>query len=214
MSQSTHPDQTLIERIRSGDVDAWGDLVGKFEGRLLAYVQSRLTNRSASEDIVQETFIGFLNSLPNFDGKRSLENYLFSICGYKLTDYLRREGRRPKIPLSTGLDSGGEWQIPGFERAASSIARSKERKTAERDALVEALQDQASKWMERGDWDKIKCIELLFVRGLANKRVAAILNLTEQQVANFKFDFLSRTRALIKRQGLEHDLFPELYEDE
>ncbi len=214
MSDSQTADQLLISRIRKGEVDAWSDLVGKFEGRLLAYVQSRLTNRSASEDIVQETFVGFLNSLPNYDGKRSLENYLFSICGYKLTDHLRREGRRPKIPLSAGLDSGGEWQIPGFERAASSIARSTERKVAERDAIVEAIHEQVSKWQERGDWMKLKCIELLFVKGVANKRVSAILNISEQQVANYKFDFLTRTRALIKRQGLSHDLFPELYEDE
>lgn len=214
MSQPPNDDRELIDRIRGGAVDAWSELVAKFEGRLLAYVQSRLSNRAASEDIVQETFIGFLNSLPNFDGRRSLENYLFSICGYKLTDHLRREGRRPAIPMSAGLDSDGQWQLPGFDRAASSIARSKERKGAEREALVEAISEQVSKWQERGDWQKLKCIELLFVRGLANKRAAAVLNLSEQQVANFKFDFLARTRALIKRQGLSHDLFPELYEDD
>jgi RNA polymerase sigma-70 factor (ECF subfamily) len=214
MNDSVNPDQILIERIRAGEVDAWSDLVAKFEGRLLAYVQNRLSNRSASEDIVQETFIGFVNSLPNYDGKRSLENYLFSICAYKLTDHLRREGRRPSIPMSAGLGSDGEWQIPSFERAASSIARSTERKGVEREAIVEAMREQVMKWQERNDWPKLKCIELLFVKGLANKRVAAILNITEQQVANFKFDFLTRTRSLIKRQGLSHDLFPELYEDE
>jgi RNA polymerase sigma-70 factor (ECF subfamily) len=214
MSNASQTDNVLIDRIRKGDLDAWGDLIARYEGRLLAYVQSRLSNRSASEDIVQETFIGFLNSLPNFDGRRSLENYLFSICGYKLTDFMRREGRRPRIPMSSMSDSGGEWQIPGFERAASSIARSVERKSAERDALIDALRDQVEKWQERGDWTKLKCIELLFVKGISNKRVSAILNISEQQVANFKFDFLARTRALIKRQGLSHDLFPELYEGE
>ena len=45
-------------------------------------------------------FLGFLNSLPNYDGRRPLESYLFSICAYKLTDHLRREGRRPAVPLS------------------------------------------------------------------------------------------------------------------
>ncbi len=211
---SSEADQLLIAKIREGDGDAWGSLIDRYEGRLLAFVESRLTNRSASEDIVQETFVGFLNSLPNYDGARSLESYLFSICAYKMTDFLRREGRRPAIPLSAGGDSSGTWQLDAHARAASSIARSGERKRLEEDALMEAVRDQVDRWQQRGDWLKLMCIELLIVRGWANKKAAETLNITEQQVANYKFDFLTRTRTLIKRQGLSFDIFPELYEDE
>ena len=123
MPQNSEAEQLLIDRIRSGDSGAWGDLIARYEGRLLAFVESRLSARSAAEDIVQESFIGFLNSLPNYDGRRSLESYLFSICAHKLTDHLRREGRRPAIPLTSSRDSG-EWQLPGSAREASSIARS------------------------------------------------------------------------------------------
>ncbi len=213
MKPPSEIDQMLIQRIRSGDTEAWNQLIARYEGRLLAFVENRLTNRSASEDIVQETLVGFLNSLPNYDGRRSLESYLFSICAYKLTDYLRREGRRPAIPLSSGSDTSGDWQIVGKARAASSIARSTERKRLEEDALLEALLEQVERWQERGDWQKLKCIELLTVRGLANKNVANALDITEQQVANFKFDFLARLRTLIKRKGLSQDVFPELYDE-
>ncbi len=157
--------------------------------------------------------MGFLNSLPNYDGRRALESYLFSICAYKMTDYLRREGRRPAIPLSAGSDSDGNWQLSGNARPASSIARSVERKRIEEDAIVEALDEQVEKWQAKGDWTKLKCIELLIVRGRSNKKVAAALNISEQQVANFKFDFLARLRTLIKRQGLSQEVFPELYDE-
>jgi RNA polymerase sigma-70 factor (ECF subfamily) len=206
-------DQMLIKRIRGGDSDAWNDLIGRYEGRLLAFVESRLSNRAASEDIVQEAFVGFLNSLPNYDGARPLESYLFSICAYKLTDHLRREGRRPAIPLSAGSDSTGNWQLVGKGRAASSIARSTERRRLEEDALTEAIAEQVQRWQERNDWAKLKCIELLIVRGWPNKFVADTLGISEQQVANFKFDFLARMRTLIKRKGLSQDVFPELYDD-
>ena len=69
MKRPSEIDQLLISRIRSGDSDAWNDLIARYEGRLLAFVDSRLSNRSASEDIVQEAFVGFLNSLPNYDGR-------------------------------------------------------------------------------------------------------------------------------------------------
>jgi RNA polymerase sigma-70 factor (ECF subfamily) len=212
MSGASNPDSLLIERIRSGDSDAWNDLITRYEGRLLAFVESRIGHRAASEDIVQEAFIGFLNSLPNYDGRRPLESYLFSICAYKLTDYLRREGRRPAVPLSAGPDSGGQWQLPGADRAASSIARSGERKGLEEQAVASALHEQVERWQKRGDWTKMKCTELLFVRGWANKHVATELDISEQQVANFKFDFIARMRSIIRRQGLSEDVFPELYE--
>lgn len=213
MSASAETDRLLVERIRGGDGDAWGELISSYEGRLLAFVESRIGRRAASEDIVQEAFIGFLNSLPNFDGRRPLESYLFSICAYKLTDHMRREGRRPALPLSAGGDSGGQWQLASPARAASSIARSGERQDLEEKALVDALRQQIERWKERGDWVKLRCNELLFVRGWPNKKVAQELNISEQQVANFKFDFIARTRTLIRKQGLAEEIFPELYED-
>lgn len=212
MSQSPDPDSLLIAQVRSGDSNAWTELVDRFEGRLLAYVDSRLSNRSASEDIVQETFIGFLNSLPNYDSSRSLENYLFSICAFKLTDHLRREGRRPTLQMGASEDSSGGWHLTGPGRAASSIARSTERRKLEEEALISALREQVDRWKEKGDWSKLKCIELLIVEGLPNKEVAERLSITEQQVANFKFDFLARTKMLLKRQDLSEEVFPELYE--
>jgi len=214
MPDVSQAESLLIERIRQGDADAWRDLIARYEGRLLAFAETRVGRRTVAEDIVQETFVGFLRSLPNFDGRRSLESYLFSICAYKLTDHLRREGRRPALQMSTATaDSDGtELQIPGSARVASSIARSVERRGLEEKAVVEALQTQVDHWRDKGEWTKLKCIELLFVCGWANKDVAAELALSEQQVANYKFDFLSRLRTIIRKQGLSSDVFPELYE--
>src|SRR6187401_2299324 len=111
MSSPRAADSLLVERIRPGEADAWNDLIARYEGRLLAFVESRLGRRAPSEDIVQESFVGFLNSLPNYDGRRPLESYLFSICAYKLTDHLRREGRRPAVPLSGSTDTSGDWPV-------------------------------------------------------------------------------------------------------
>jgi RNA polymerase sigma-70 factor (ECF subfamily) len=189
MSSTRDADSLLVERIRRGESDAWSDLIVRYEGRLLAFVESRLGRRGPSEDIVQESFLGFLNSLPNYDGRRPLESYLFSICAYKLTDHLRREGRRPAVPLASTSDSSGNWEVSDSARHASSIARSGERKSLEEKAILDALAEQIDRWREKGEWSKLMCAELIFVRGWANKDTAEELNLTEQQVANYKFDF-------------------------
>jgi RNA polymerase sigma-70 factor, ECF subfamily len=212
MAAASQSDTLLIDRIRTGEAEAWNELIGRFEGRLLAFVETRLRDRSTSEDVVQETFIGFLTSLPNYDTRRPLESYLFSIAAHKLTDHLRRQGRRPALPLVGGGSGQDEWELPGSQRAASSLARSGERKQLEETALVQALSQLLAHWRSRGDWDKIQCTELLFVRGVANKDAAVRLGISEQAVANYKFDFLAKLRAAVRQQGLPEDVFPELYE--
>jgi RNA polymerase sigma-70 factor (ECF subfamily) len=214
MTDSSQSDNLLIQRVRAGEADAWEDLIARFEGRLLAFVEHRTRSRAAAEDVIQETFIGFLTSLPNYDTRRSLESYLFSIAAHKLTDHLRREGRRPALPLatSTGTNSSS-WEPAGTARAPSSILRSGERRGLEEAALATALGDQIAAYQRRNDWRKLACVELLLIRGWANKDVAARLGISEQQVANFKFEFLAKIRAGVRRQGLPEDVFPELYEE-
>src|SRR5213595_2201399 len=102
---SSESDRLLIQQIRQGETRSWETLIARYEGRLLAFVERRLRDRAASEDVVQETFIGFLNSIPNFDEERELQTYLFTIASHKLTDHLRRQGRRPARTLS---DSSGD----------------------------------------------------------------------------------------------------------
>src|ERR1019366_6834883 len=99
---SSESDRLLVQQIRQGDARAWEMLIARYEGRLLAFVQRRLRDRAASEDVVQETFIGFLNSLPNYDESRELQTYLFTIASYKLTDHLRKSGRHPMQHVSDG----------------------------------------------------------------------------------------------------------------
>ncbi len=205
-------DRLLVERIRSGESDAWNELIERFEGRLLAFVESRLRSRTTSEDVVQETFVGFLTSLPNYDGSRRLESYLFSIAAHKLTDHLRREGRRPTIPLAVGRQSDDSWDVPGTARPASSLARSGERRALEETAVAAAVRDTLARWRDRGDWEKVEVNELLFVRGWANKDAAQFLKISEQTVANHKFEFLAKLRTAVRKQGLDEEVFPELAE--
>src|SRR2546421_11108398 len=108
---SSETDRLLIQQIREGDARAWDDLIARYEGRLLAFVDRRLHDRAASEDVVQETFIGFVNSLPNFDDRRELQTYLFTIASHKLTDHLRRTGRHPLLPASEGAGDGLQEQM-------------------------------------------------------------------------------------------------------
>ena len=212
MSATSTADVLLIRRIRAGEAVAWDELIARFEGRLTSFVEGRVRDRSSAEDIVQETFVGFLTSLPNYDESRALEGYLFTIAAHKLTDHLRRSGRRPAISLASAAESGGDVEPQARGRLASSLARSGERCALEESAVAKALAEIIDRWRSKGDWDRVRLAELLFVRGVGNKDAAAKLGLTEQQVANQKFDFIERLRREVSRLGLPEEVFPELAE--
>ncbi len=199
---TTDTEVLLIRQVRDGDAGAWRQLIERYEGRLIAFVDSRLRDRAASEDVVQETFVGFLTSLPHYDEQRDMEAYLFSIAAHKLTDHLRKQGRRPIDQF--GSDDHGRPldEVPGGERPASSIARSGERREAEERLLTGAMGQLVREWLGRADFDRLRCLELLIVKGWANKDVAKYLGLTEQAVASYKFQTVGRLKEMARRSGL------------
>lgn len=206
---SNDSDRLIVQQIRNGSADAWTDLISRYEGRLLAFVSRRLPDRSAAEDVVQETFVGFLNSLPNFDDRRELQTYLFTIASHKLTDFLRRHGRHPLQHVSEGAGDVLHQQLD-HNPAASSLARSNERKELESDAVSRCLGKLIEQLRENGDFTRLKVLELLFVKGWANRDVAAHLKINEQQVANYRFAAVKKVTEFIREAGLPADVFPEL----
>ncbi|HEX4149331.1 MAG TPA: RNA polymerase sigma factor [Pirellulales bacterium] len=202
----------IVEGVRAGDSHAWRELIQRYEGRLLRFVEARLRDRAASEDVVQETFIGLLVSLPNYDERQSLESYLFAIAAYKVIDYRRRLGRRPALAAGSIEGSSGGGAPPARQPRASALARSGERRQLEEQALASAVQAILADWRQRGQWLHVACAELLFVHGAGNRETAALLQISEQTVANRKFEFVERLRHAIERQHLSPDVFPELDE--
>lgn len=187
-------EQVLITRIRQGDAAAWQRLIDEYEGRLLAFATRRLRDRQLAEDVVQETFVGFLTSLPNYDSSTPLQTFLFSICAHKLTDRLRQTGRRPLLLPVTGEDEQEPKSPSSRARRASSIARSREHRETEELVLARCLAQQIETWRQGDNLERLKCLELLVVRGLANKEVAAQLGISEQAVANHKQFLVGKLR--------------------
>jgi RNA polymerase sigma-70 factor (ECF subfamily) len=209
---SSESDRLLIRKIRQGDTRSWDTLIARYEGRLLAFVDRRLHDRAASEDVVQEAFIGFLNSLPNFDEERELQTYLFTIASHKLTDHLRRMGRHPVHAASEGAGDVLQNQLD-HHAAASSLARSRERQELESQAVTRCLGQLIRQWQDKGDFLRLKVLELLLVKGWANRDVAAHLKISEQQVANYRFAAVKKLTEHIRESSLPGEVFPELQDE-
>jgi RNA polymerase sigma-70 factor (ECF subfamily) len=207
---TTESDRLLVQRIRSNDQKAWAELDRRYRGRLTAYVRRRLKDHASVEDVVQETFIGFSNSLVNYDDKRDLQTWLFTIAAHKVTDQLRKMGRRP---VSTGNEADEEMMgqtADDKQRPASSLARSAERREKEEESLGLALREYVRELQSKGEYAKLMALELMYVKGWRNQDVAARLPLTEQDVANLRFQAKKRLRDRLIAAKLSPDIFPEL----
>ena len=84
---------------------------------------------------------------------------------------------------------------------ASSLARSRERKGIEAQILREGLEALIEQWLKHEEFERLKCIELLFVLGWPNKEAARALGISEQAVANHKHFVLSKLKDWVAVSG-------------
>ncbi len=191
-------DRHLIQAVQRGDQAAWRDLIARYEGRLISFARRMCNDRAEAEDLVQETFLGLVRSLPAYDAERSLETYLFAILRNKLSDHLRRRrgGQRQSIDSLEVDDAPSAWLDTD---TPSRYVAGRERIDAQRRALVGVLRAWAEQCTDRRRFQDLIVIEMLLVLGLRNKEVAADLGLTEPAVAGIKFRVLEQWRALAAR---------------
>src|SRR3982751_6879276 len=104
MAQISEADRYLIEQIRRGESAGWSQLVARYQGRLLAFARGQLSRKAEAEDLVQDTFLMFLQSIKSFKDECSLETYLFTILRRKIIDLYR--GRQLRACFINDLNNG------------------------------------------------------------------------------------------------------------
>jgi RNA polymerase sigma-70 factor (ECF subfamily) len=91
-------DQELLERLRAGDEDAFRELVARHDGALRRFARTFVRTPSAADEVVQETWLGVIRGLDDFEGRSSLRTWIFRI----LINRARTRGARDarSVPFS------------------------------------------------------------------------------------------------------------------
>ena len=96
------PDDALvIAALRAGDEASFSRLIDQYNGALLRLAMVYVTDRATAEDVVQETWIGLLQSLPRFEGRSSLKTWIFRILMNCARSRSRKDSR--SIPFSAAF---------------------------------------------------------------------------------------------------------------
>lgn len=113
-SPPTHPahddgvDRDLVERAVAGDRDAFGDLVERHHGRILALLERLCGCADQARDLAQETFVSAYRHLAAFRHDSRFSTWLHSIACNRAATAAR--SRRPAIALDATPSAG--WREP------------------------------------------------------------------------------------------------------
>lgn len=82
-------DQDLVKRLLAGEERALRELVATFEPRLMRFVVRKVNEEDAKE-IVQDTLLAALDSLPLFSGRSGLFSWVCGIARHEIADFYRK----------------------------------------------------------------------------------------------------------------------------
>lgn len=84
-------DKQLIARLLRKDDQALLVLFQTHEAPLKRFIRRQISDDHEVEELVQDVFIDFLESLRSFRGDSSIKTFLYSIARFKIIDYIRRK---------------------------------------------------------------------------------------------------------------------------
>lgn len=99
-------DEKLVELFRTGNEDAFIQLIRRYERELYNFLVKFLGQSSSAEDVFQETFLQVHLSASSFESSRRFRPWLYTIAANKARDWLRSRSRRPTVQLSGPDDEG------------------------------------------------------------------------------------------------------------
>src|SRR5688572_11814714 len=96
-SASDLSDESLVLRAQDGSMDAFEQMVARFEGRLFNFIARRLGSghrQTDAEDLTQETFLRAWRSVSEYRPHFRFSTWLFTIAARLVVDHQRHRSVR------------------------------------------------------------------------------------------------------------------------
>ena len=93
-------DNQLIVRARTGDRDAFSELVRRHEGPVRSYLARVLGDLHAADDVAQDVFVEAYRGLRTYRGSGTFRSWLLATAHHKAITLLRSLARRRTRPVA------------------------------------------------------------------------------------------------------------------
>jgi len=189
-SESPAPEHEseLVRRARKGDLQAYDDLVKRYQERIYATIYHMTSNHEDANDLAQESFIKAFSALKSFKGGSTFYTWLYRIAVNKTINFLKQRKNRTHMSLND-IDFNAEHDT-------DLIALISE-KTPRRDAGLNELQKKLNEALLKLSEPHRLVVVLHDVQGQSHEEIAEIMDCNIGTV---------RSRLFYARQQMQAEL--------
>jgi RNA polymerase sigma factor (sigma-70 family) len=185
-------DWALVQRVQTGDVRAFDQLIQKYRERLYAIVYNLTANREDASDLTQEAFIKAFRSIRHFKGDSSFFTWLYRIAVNASLTHLKRARLRRFFSFESLSDEISHDEL------VEVIA---DHSGSDKPALIKELQEKLNEALQRLSLKHRTVVVLFEIEGLSHQEIAQVMECSEGTV---------RSRLHYAKQQLQSYLQPYL----
>jgi RNA polymerase sigma-70 factor (ECF subfamily) len=159
-------DESLYLKYARGDATAFEVIYGRHKNGLFAYLYRSRIDRSALEEIAQETWLAIIDAAQDYQGTAKFRTFLFAIAHRKLVDHWRRNSYENVMVTE---DANGDPIVDRLEGTAADTPDNTELTIDLLQALESLSKDQQQAY-------------LLKEEGFSRKEIAVMTGCNEETV--------------------------------
>ena len=160
-------DLELVKRAQREDLDAYDELIRRYQERIYATVYHMTSNHEDAHDLTQETFIKAYRALKSFKGDSSFYTWAYRIAVNKTINFLKQRKNRGQMSLDD-LDFQAEHD-PDLVALISE-------KTPRRDLNLKELQEKLNVAMQKLSEPHRLVVTLHDIQGLSHDEIGKIMD--------------------------------------
>lgn len=179
-------DRELVRRAKAGDLDAFDELVVRYQERIYSLVYHMTSNHEDAHDLAQEAFVKAWKALRNFKGDSSFYTWVYRIAVNHTLNHLKTRRNRTQHLSLNDLDFNAE-NDPDLVQLVSN-------KTPRREVNLRELAERLNEAMQKLSEEHRTVVTLHDIQGMPHDEIAGILECNPGTV---------RSRLFYARQQLQ-----------
>jgi len=188
-----HNNNLLIERVKSGDVNAFDQLFNTYSQKLYGFAMRYLKSEADAEEVVQELFLYIWKNRKDLRKDANLQSYFFTIAYNLIKKHFRKRGYHQKF-LNESVSQSHQMDTASYE-------------SVEYKSVLEQIDKVIENLPPRRREIFIKSRK----EGMTSNDIAKELGLSRGTVDNQISEALKYIRVQLKSEHLSILLFIELF---
>jgi RNA polymerase sigma-70 factor (ECF subfamily) len=189
------PDESLVEKFNNGAREAFVELVHRYQGRIVNFINRTLGDIERSEELAQESFIRAFRKADSFNSKYRFSTWLYTIARNLASNELRDRSRRPTPYTINDEDWAAANQV-------SHDGRGKSPEDPQRRLLDKEMKQALEKALERLSQEHRMALILKEYEGLTYAEIADILDASAGTVKSWVYRAKREIYKILKEMGV------------